>query len=255
MERNASCKGIVLRNFRIGEIHKGVVLLTDRFGLVSSIAHGAYSQKGKLRGVTNLFCTGTFYLYHNPAKNSTKITDVQIDAFHQDIRSDLSAFYAASLWSEVVIKSYGGGDDGRELWRLLVRALEAVDAAAVSPGGHRVSLISVQFLWRYLAVIGVRPDLGACAATGAGLEVAERASYSRMHGGFVSPEFTEASDISLSRGARRYLEHTQELSLDRALLVRLDPESLSALKRALFAMVQDTVESPLNTLRIGEGFL
>ena len=56
MNRSHSTDAIVLKNTRIGEIHKGVVMLTSDEGLVNAIAHGAYSQKGKLRGTTNLFC-------------------------------------------------------------------------------------------------------------------------------------------------------------------------------------------------------
>lgn len=250
MERNATCKGIVLRNYRIGEMHKGVVLLSDRFGLVSAIAHGAYSQKGKLRGVTNMFCSGTFYLYHNPTKNSTKITDVAVDEFHRRIRDELSSFYAASLWAEIIVKSYAGGEDGARVFALLRNALGALEREI-----DVASRASVQFIWRYLAILGVQPTLRECAATGGGLEVAESATYSRLHGGFVTPAFSETGDIEISAGARRYLEHTTGLGFDDALSVRLDSASLASLKSALFAMAQDTVDSGLNTLRIGEAFL
>jgi DNA repair protein RecO (recombination protein O) len=251
MERNSTCKGIVLRNYRIGEIHKGVVLLTDRFGLLSAIAHGAYAQKGKLRSVTNPFCNGTFYLYHNPQKNSTKITDVSIDCFYQNLRDSLSKFYAASLWAEIVVKSFGGGDEGSPLYELLSRALEAADRA----DPRDVSRVSAQFIWRYLGIVGVRPALSECAVTGQGLQVAEEATYSRVHGGFVAEGYTQMEDMSLSPGARRYLEHTAQLPFSRAVDIKLDAGALASLRAVLLVMVQDAVESPLNTLKIGEGFL
>jgi DNA repair protein RecO (recombination protein O) len=255
MERNATCNAIVLRNYRIGEMHKGAVLLTDRFGLLSAIAHGAYSQKGKLRGVTNPFCDGLFYLYTNPARNSTKVTDVEITQFHHRLREDLNAFYAASLWAEIVVKSFGGGDDGEALYGLLKTALGRADKAAGSGVGAEVGRVSLQFIWRYLAVIGVRPQLRVCAASGAGIEPDDPAAYSRIHGGIVSQSYAEPDDVPMSTGARRYLEHTQNLSLDDAVAVQLDSRSLADAKRALFALAQDTVESPLNTLKIGHGFL
>lgn len=249
MERNSTCSGIVLRNHRIGEIHKGVVILTDHMGLLSAIAHGAYSQKGRLRGVTNPFCTATFYLYHNPSKNSTKITDVEVEDFHQGLREDLGRFYAASLWAEIVVKSYGGGDDSKELYELLCRALSTVENIEAS----RVRRVSVQFVWRYLEIAGIRPNPAECVVSGRDLATADTA-YSRVHGGFVAEGYTEEGDIAISSGARMYLRHTSALSLPDAVAVGLDEQSLASLQRALFVMVQDAVESPLHSLKIGEGF-
>jgi hypothetical protein len=87
------------------------------------------------------------------------------------------------------------------------------------------------------------------------LQVAEEATYSRVHGGFVAEGYTQMEDMSLSPGARRYLEHTAQLPFSRAVDIKLDAGALASLRAVLLVMVQDAVESPLNTLKIGEGFL
>ncbi|HEQ70889.1 MAG TPA: DNA repair protein RecO, partial [Spirochaetia bacterium] len=76
MLRTETVPAFVLQTDRLGEIHRRVMLYTEGKGLVSAIAHGAEKNTGKLKSHTELFLFGRFSLYHDPVKDSFKITDV-----------------------------------------------------------------------------------------------------------------------------------------------------------------------------------
>lgn len=256
MNRNSETDIIILKNSRIGDIHKGVVMLSCDAGLVSAIAHGAYSQKGKLRGVTNPFFHGHAYLYSDPVKKSVKITDLVIADYFPGLRESVTRFYTASLWAELVLKTFGG--ESETLFALLLAALRALD------GADDCSAVTIQFLWRYLELSGLQPDLGGCASCSRTLPHGASRRYHPRHSGFLCDECAagttepgagEAETITLSAGAAAYLQHTGALEFSAALGVGADRALLGNAKRMLYRLAQDVAEAPLNTLRIGAGIL
>ena len=251
MNRSHSTRAIVLKNSRIGEIHKGVVMLTADSGLVSAIAHGAYSQKGKLRGTTNLFCTGTVYLYTDPVRDSVKITDFDVSEFYSPIRDELGRFYTASLWAETVLKTYGTGGESEHLFGLLLSALDELSSrpSADAP------LVSIHYFWRFLRLSGTQPDIEHCARTGEPFADGEPAFYSPMDEGFCAPHVAGEEMPRWSAGVLAYLRHTGEMELGEALRVSPPAESIPRMKRVIYLIVQEHVESPLQTLRSGSGIL
>jgi DNA repair protein RecO (recombination protein O) len=241
----------VLKNNRIGEIHKGVTMLTVDDGLLSAIAHGAYSQKGKLRGTTNLFCTGTVYLYTDPVRDSVKITDFDVERYFSSIREDLSRFYTASLWAESVLKTFATGGDSSRLFVLLVDALSQLDA---SPP-ERAPLLSIHFIWRFLELSGSQPDLDHCARSGDALDETQPVYYSSRDAGFCSPAYADESMARWSPGIVAYLRHSGVLAFTEALNVVPPADSVVRMKRVLYEILQEHVETPLQSLRSGSGIL
>jgi len=256
VKRNFRTEGIVLKNNRFGEIHKGVVFLSPEHGIMDAVAYGAYSAKGKLRSITNPLCSGTIFLYRDPVKDSVKIMDFDCREFFEGVRGSLPKFFAASLWVETVLKTYGG--DAEEVFSLLLSGLRYLDSC---PEGA-VPRLLVQVLLRYLDLSGTFPELDVCGLCGRRTEESETLLYRRgghgllcprcaAGGGSASPEDGSA----FSQGAVRYVVHTRPLDLRRASAVELDPASFSGLKKALFALVEDLAGNPLNSLRTGAGIL
>ncbi len=250
MNRNSATDVIILKNSRIGDIHKGVTMLTPQQGLLSAIAHGAYSQKGKLRGVTNPFCYGHCYLYTDPVKKSIKITDLSVNDFFSGLRESVTRFYSASLWAELVLKTFGGGAESDRLFTLLLDALRALDSAA------DFRPVSIQFLWRYLETAGLQPELGVCADCGAGLAADSRRYYEPRQTGFVCASCAQPGTVTaLGRAAADYLQYSGRLEFSAALKIGLDDAALQNARSVLYRLIQDVAETPLNTLRIGGGIL
>lgn len=268
MNRNSDTDVIILKNARIGDIHKSVTMLSAELGLISAVAHGAYSQKGKLRGVTNPFFHGHCYLYSDPVKKSLKVTDLVVTDYFPGLRESVSRFYTASLWAELVLKTFGGESD--RLFELLLAALRAVD------GADDCSPVMIQFLWRYLELSGLQPDLGSCASCDRTLAHGDARRYHARHFGFLCVECADGAQgadadptrsagvpgsaatvepVSLGAGAAAYLLHTGALEFAAALSVGADRALVGNAKRVLYRLAQDVAETPLNTLRIGGGIL
>ncbi|MCX7788171.1 MAG: DNA repair protein RecO, partial [Spirochaetes bacterium] len=160
MSRSFHTEGIILKNYRFGEIHKGVVLLSPSEGLMEAVAFGAYSPKGKLRTVTDPLCMGTLYLYRDPVKGLVKITDMDCQSFYPGIRKSVRKFFHASIFLETVLKTFGG--EGPCIFRLLVEALTVLEAMP----DHQCTELLVQFLFRYLAYAGIAPNMEQCSICG-----------------------------------------------------------------------------------------
>ncbi len=286
MGRNLVLRGVVLKNNRIGEIHKGVMLFTDTAGIVSAIAHGAFSQKGKLRGVTNPFCAGTVYLYHDPVKDSYKITDFDVKSFFPGLRESVIRYYSANLWAEVILKSFGGGVSSEELFSLFLSALAKLDIA----DDRKAKTISFQYLFRYLDLVAAVPELTSCAMCGTPFDEDYRrpAVYEKTPERVICLRCAEATGvtpagataasggagvaargaavdgmetvcgpgvISLTAGAMQYLRHTSRLPWADAVEVDLDDASIYSLLNLVYHLIGELVESPLNTLEIGRSLL
>ena len=110
--RNSIESAVVLKSARMGEIHRSVTLLTPRRGVVWATAHGAGKAASKLKAAAIPFACVTAYLYHDPVRDSFKVTDVEPLDLHGAIRADLGKFFTASLWVEIVLRSHGGGTEG-----------------------------------------------------------------------------------------------------------------------------------------------
>jgi len=251
MNRSSATPAIILKNNRIGEIHKGVVMLTPGEGLVRAIAHGAYSQKGKLRGTTNLFCTGTCYLYTDPVKQSTKITDFDVAEFFGGIRDDLVKFYTASLWAESVLKTYATGGESQRLFGLLVDSLGELQRRPAAESER----VSVLFVWRFLEYSGLQPDLEHSAISGEFLAENAPIYYSSREQGFCAADEAGEQMPRWQPGAAAYLRYAGREELGAALRVIPPDGAIARIKRVLYAILEEHVESPLNALRSGSGIL
>jgi DNA repair protein RecO (recombination protein O) len=244
MYRSISTQAIVIRRERYGEFHKSLSLLTADLGLVNATAYGAYKMQSRLRMGSEPFTWSAALLYHNPVKHSFKVTDLEVRASFGGLQADLGRLAAASLWAEVVQKSYGAGEVSGMLFRLFLECLGQLENADV----RRQPYVTMQFLWRFLALAGYQPDLGTCDQCGAALGAGDRAVYSAASNAFLCASCGSDRGETLPAGALRYLESTQALPLDRAVEVQLEPAGLASLRTALLRMIQSVLEGNLASL-------
>ncbi len=260
MDRNHRCRAIVLRTYPIGDIHKGTVLLTDAYGVVHAIAHGAASSKGKLRAVAELFVEGEASLYHNPVKQSTKLTELDVSTMHYGVRENLLRYYAASLWLELVAASYAGGEEtAGEVYSLLSEALAVLDPLEE----RRVLELSIYLLWRYLALSGLAPQLGHCGECGRELSREARA-YWAVGGGELRCEYCRAgatggahSALVIEPPTRAHLRRVAAPGCGavETLQARLQPDQACSLHAVLVTALEQAFERRFKTLESGAAVL
>jgi DNA repair protein RecO len=247
--RTVSTPAIVIRRERMGESHKGLVLLAEGLGLVRAAAYGAWKMQSALRLGSEPFTHSLARLYHDPVKNTWKVTDLEVRESFEGLRADLARMEAASLWAEVVLKSIAAGEaaDGAAdgLFRLLLACLRALASGAP----ERAAYATAQFLWRFLDLGGYRPDPRTCERCGRSFRDTEGASWLGVSGTLACSACAGASGFEISAGARRYLEATRDLDLAAALAVSLDAASLAGLDRTLAHAIRGVLETDLASLR------
>ena len=243
MYRSVSTQAIVVRRARVGEFHKSLSLLTEDLGLISATAYGAYKAQSRLRLGSEPFTWCTAQLYHNPVKKSYKITELEISSSFEGLQADLGRLAAASLWAEIVQKSYGAGEMSGGLFGLFRDSLSLVERADAA----QEQCLTLQFLWRFLGLAGYQPEIGACSSCGAVLEGRGAWVLPQSHGLACAP-CAGQQGIALPAGALRFIAATQDLPLFQAMSVQLEAGARAALRSGLLALVQSVLEGPLTSI-------
>ena len=245
MYRSISTQAIVIRRERLGEFHKSLTLLTSDLGLITAAAYGAYKMQSHLRMGSEPFTWSSTVLYHNPVKGSYKVTDLDIRESFHGLQSDLSRIAAASLWAEVVQKSFAAGETSSMLFGLFLDCLRLLNA----PDLVREPYVTIQFLWRFLALAGYQPETRTCQRCGSLHGDTKSAYYSSLSNAILCASCRGPQDLTLPAGSLRYLDASSVLPLDRSIEVRLEPAGLRALRESLPRMVQSVLEGELASLR------
>jgi DNA repair protein RecO (recombination protein O) len=248
VSRNSTEEVVILRVRPVGEIHASVRMLSRVSGLLDAMAYGARSRKGSLRGSVVPFALGTCYLYTDPVKGSAKITDLAIREYHPEIRENLKKFYVASLWAEVILYSYAAGSEGEAVWSLMSDALFLLATEDESSA----DVINAQFLWRFLELLGTRPELPA-EPRGSYRYLPEEHRFAPREE--LSGEERREGGVTVSGGSLAYLATAGSRELAQALKITLSPGQRGELKALLFRLVQEAAERELKTIRSGEGIL
>jgi DNA repair protein RecO (recombination protein O) len=266
VKRQRRFSAIILATSRFGEIHRSVQLLTEEDEIVRAVAHGASSPKGKLRGKADQLTYGVCYLYTEPVKGYSKITDFDPVEFYPGIKGNLEAFYTASSWAETVLKSLAGGGQATEVFGLLKESLDGLEGAL--PAGGRtpagvgsallVRLYSIRFLWRYLAILGVQPDLDECGTCGRVLGEGELRFVRPRAGDIVCESCSGEYDLTLPAPEALARLAAAEVGApgDRDLgSVSLTPEDSRQLSGVLYTLLEATLGASLETRRSGRSIL
>ena len=245
MQRFFITHGIVLHTYRIGEIHKGVVFLTSDQGLVTAVAHGAKKVTSRLRSASETFCLSQLHLYRDPTKDSQKITEAQVEESFSGLRISLPRYYNACLWAEIVMKTFGAGDHGSSVYGLLSQSLQILNEA----NPDKIPYLSFQFLWRFLDIAGLKPDLHACAQCGREFGDSETVCVGGGGSGFFCRACEPGMERSVPLGARKYLSATEGMTLSRSLGIGLAHSARKLLETALFGLLEGLLETRLNSVR------
>jgi len=148
MKRNLTYRALTLRTKAIGESNREAWFLTEEEGVLRATVFGG--AKSRLRSQVAPSHEGELWLYHDPVKDSRKVSDFDVRSYRIGIRDLYERTQAAHALAETVLASHGGGGAWQD-------ALTEADA-------QLCSRLGIYFLWHWAAHLGVRPDLSACAS-------------------------------------------------------------------------------------------
>ena len=243
MNRSYYTKAIVLNLKQTGESNNSVTLITPDKGIIYATLYGG--PKSKLRSLVALWHSGKIWLYDNPEKKQTKISDMDVENYHPSFAQNLFKMYAASLAAELTIKTRCAGSP-EQCFVLLSGFLDGMELCDEEQS--RLGLI--RFLWRYLELMGIQPD-----ATVSKVFAPDSNSYYNR----VENCFEEDSDgqysIPITREALSYLASITLLQPSQVRLLKISKETYEELKQFVFFLLESNIETELNTIKTGTGIL
>lgn len=262
MSRHTTEQALVLTSRLVGEDNRIITLLSPERGIFEAMLYGG--RKSKLRSLVSPWHSGTIWLYHDKAKNSMKISDFDPIAFRPSLRENIYKNMAASLATELVIKTKAA-DESQDCWILFCGLLDGMELS--DENGCKTGLL--RFLWRYLGILGLQADCNYCVHCGTPLVELEKKAeeqsivhYSTLEGGFLCPSchhqdthsFHSNELFLLSSEAVTYLSMTLE-NMTLARQIPLSSEAYHQLRQLLFYLTNSAVGSRLKTMETGMGIL
>jgi DNA repair protein RecO (recombination protein O) len=167
--------------------------------------------KSKLRSHAAAFHSGTVWIYHDPVRDTRKLSDFDVLSWRPGLRELYERAMTADAIAETILVSHGGGGN----WETALSLAEPVLDALETANEEFCARIFLYFLWRWAGFLGIQPDLEHCGCCGAesadksmSYSVADNSLYcpACIHNGTVAEGNGASADfIQVDPGCRRWL--------------------------------------------------
>ena len=148
---------LVLRQVNVGEADRILTLLTPDRGRLD-VRAGGVRRRSKRFGGLDLFVQVDVALV--PGRTPYRLAEAEVRRDFAGLRTDVLALALASYAAELLRQAAQEEHAAPDLYRLGVAALDSLEDGAACPGWARA------FEGKLLHVLGARPSLRRCAATG-----------------------------------------------------------------------------------------
>jgi DNA repair protein RecO (recombination protein O) len=245
MTRLFTYSALVLRVRPSGESNREAWFLTAEEGIINATVFGG--PKSRLRAHVAPFHRGKLWIYRNPVRDSRKVTDFDVVSWRPGIRELYERSAAAAAVAETALVSQGGGGNWNDALDLAEGALEALDNA----GEELCVRVFVHFLWRWMELLGLRPELNVCGVCACEAPRDGLLWYSKSQGGFLCPACARLSGktgagggedlLAAGPGARLWLNAVETRDASALTRFSLDALSLRQAKTLVMAAAADAL--------------
>ncbi|MDR1566246.1 MAG: DNA repair protein RecO C-terminal domain-containing protein [Treponema sp.] len=241
MSRNAVYTALVLRVKPSGEANRDAWFLTAEEGVIKATVFGG--PKSKLRACAAPFNQGTLWIYHNPLRDSRKVSDFDVQSWRPGLRELYERTMAADAMAETVLASHGGGGNWGQALNMAGKTLDALEKGDEKSCPRTL----IHFLWNWADMLGIRPDLGVCASCACEAPRDGVLWYNGQDGNLYCPSCAKGAGFAVGPGARLWLSRVQDLDpagLDR---ISLDKASIAQAKALATAVLTEALGKRLPT--------
>lgn len=229
---------MILQAFPYSDTSKILRLFSPELGLRSVIAKGAQRPKSRFGGLLEPFTEGEAHLFLKEGRDLHTLSGFDLVRSRQALGRDLTAFAAASLLAELVIRS-GTEEPQPQLFAALLDALERLAGApAALIVGEAIGAV-----WELVAHLGYHPELDLCVGCSRPFQPEEATRFDVDAGGASCMRCRPTGRVvdAVTRGEIR------RMSAGEAAPVAGDPSLHRALLR-VFVSTHLTHGTPLRSL-------
>ncbi|MDR2575625.1 MAG: DNA repair protein RecO [Treponema sp.] len=245
MSRNQSYHALILRSRPSGESNRDVWLISPEAGLLRVTVFGG--PKSRLRSYASPFHSGQAWVYHDPVKNTFKLSDFDVSSWRPGLREMYERAMSADAVAETILSSHGGGGNWGRALTIAQAALDALEAA----DEETCNRIVLWFLWQWTDFLGLRPEFGACSLCGK----PSPQRYSIREGGMICDSCSagEAGPaaggalVEAGPGCCHWLETTRSLNPDQIVRHTLDKKSFREAKSLATAILAEAIGKRLDS--------
>jgi DNA repair protein RecO (recombination protein O) len=237
MPRSFTYSAMTLRVKPSGESNREAWFLTAEEGVIHATVFGG--PKSRLRAHVAPFHGGTLWIYHDPVRDSRKVSDFDVLSWRPGIRELWERAMTAGAAAETVLSSKGGGGNWEEAVKLAETVLDALDQAKA----ESCPVIGIYFLWHWAGILGVKPDFLHCSSCNYQVKSGNSLWYSLKEEAFFCEKCLDSvnSTICVGPGAINWLREIDFLPFPELSKASLNPidrlslEQVKALSQAILA--------------------
>jgi DNA repair protein RecO (recombination protein O) len=249
MTRTSVYSALTLRVRPFGESNREAWFLTSEEGLIKATVFGG--PKSRLRARVAPFHEGKLWIYHDPVRDSRKVSDFDVFFYRVGIRELYERAMSAAALAETILSSLGSGGNWPEAARLASKALDALDTADTAA----CTRLAVYFFWRWARLLGLGPELSACSRCACEIKRDGELWYSPERESLFCENclgrgrFSGAADSSfrIGPGARLWLKGIESLPPAAITRFSLDTPSLEQAKALSKAVLTAALSKTLPT--------
>ena len=156
-------EGIVLRQRKIANNRRMIVLFTKRYGKLS--AGTSINEKSKSRSALALrpFTYAEYDIFKG--REAYSINSAQVNKSFYSIGEDIDRFMTASVFIEYLDKVLAEGEPMPKLFDLSLDFLKSISQA-----GKSAETLLLAYIFKTLKMLGVAPEIGCCVNCGKSLD-------------------------------------------------------------------------------------
>ena len=244
MARNFTYTALALRVRPSGESNREAWFLTFEEGILRATVFGG--PKSRLRAHVEPFHQGILRIYHDPVRDSRKVSDFDVQLWRPGLRERYERAMTAGAVLETILSSHGGGGAWGRALELAGGALDTLEEADEKTCGR----VLIHFLWNWADVLGVRPDIKTCASCACEARPDEALLFSPKEGMFFCPPCSGATGdgnlFAVGPGARRWLLAVQDLNASALSRLTLDEVSRRQAKALVTTVLSEALGKRLS---------
>ena len=216
-------------------------MLVRGTGLIWPVAFGVSSRRSALRGAALPYNRGVADLHYDGVYRRWRLNSFDVLETHDGLREDLDRFYAAANCTEILLRTHGAG--GEALFDLAAQVLFCVSRAR----GRDVQACRAAFMWLFLNVEGLRPDLDFCGVCGGALGSGGGRVCLLGDGMMVDSGCAGGGAVGLPVAVIPWLRGVERCGMEGAMGSGFDVSVLDALAGVFVRVVEGLIERPLRT--------